>query len=123
MDVVRYFKEKARMTQKCNILCKNCPLYCNFLGRDVFCTGLENDYPEKAVEIVEKWSKEHPQKTYLSDFLEKYPNVLLNEKGFPQQICPYSLGYEKDPCFNRNTGRVNYCGQTCFDCWNTPMED
>lgn len=54
---------------------------------------------------VQKLSDEHPQRTYLSEFLENYPNaqlktVLLYSQldagvislGIPKCICPYHLG-------------------------------
>ena len=30
---------------------------------------------EKAIEIVQKWSDEHPKKTYAQDFFEKFPKA------------------------------------------------
>ena len=50
-------------------------------------------------------------KTFLSDFLEKYPNAPLEVNGTPK-ICPYELGY----CEHK-------CNKICVKCWNTPMED
>ena len=35
-------------------------------------------------------------KTYLQDFLEKYPNAMLDREGLPV-ICPYQLGYYGKP--------------------------
>ena len=33
--------------------------------------------------IIDKWCAEHPQKTYLQDFLEKFPNAKLDDDGEP----------------------------------------
>ena len=67
-------------------------------------------YPEKAVELIEKWSEEHPERTYLTDFLEKYPNARMRENGYPI-ICPTNLGY------------IKKCPHNCKDCWNTLVEE
>lgn len=48
-------------------------------------------YPEKAIAIVQKWSDENPQKTFLSELLKNYPNVSLGDDGTPN-FCPYRLG-------------------------------
>lgn len=59
MDAVMFQKEWARM---CNSYddCKNCPLRLNGCS-DVL--GASGDIVEKRVEIVEKWSREHPLTT------------------------------------------------------------
>ena len=103
MEAVKYLKEKARMC-KGNEFCYNCPLD--------ECIEYEKENPEEAVEIVEKWSEEHPQKTILQDFLEKYPNAPVYTEGQPR-LCPQVLGYFEGGC----TGAVS-----CRSCWNRPLE-
>ena len=124
MDAVKYFKEKKRMLnllgrtkEGCyGVVCSNCPLYFNNSGIEVNCGELEMSYPEQAVAIVEKWSQEHPQKTMLQDFLEKYPKAKLNDGGTPKGICPKDLGYcEEIYC------EINKLG--CVSCWNRPLEE
>lgn len=107
MDAVKYLKEKNRMT---------------FNGAKIFETihngrrkslgAIEDDDPEKAVEIVEKWSAENPEKTILQDFLEKYPDAPVYTEGQPR-LCPQVLGYFEGVC----TGDVS-----CKSCWNRPLE-
>lgn len=82
MDAIEFINEKARMCNvviKANGLCNNCPLYdikdCNL--DDL----VNNGNVEKAVEIVEKWSAEHPRKTRQSIFLQQYPEVPLTYDG------------------------------------------
>lgn len=123
MDAVMYLKEKARMIgadkeHACNYHCEECPMNKGNSGTEAFCTDIERVYPEKAVEIVERWSKEHPRKTYLMDLLDKYPQAEIGANGIPLGICPYHLGYSKEP----PTGG---CGvvEECLECWHTPMED
>lgn len=93
--------------------CSTCPLT-NSYPKGTTCAHVEYAHFDKAIEIVQRWSNEHPQKTFLTDFLEKYPDVPLAKNGFPS-ICPYYLGYTKEQYSN--------CSLTCEQCWNTPIED
>lgn len=117
-----YLAEKQRMTKKhkpnageyiCELDCLDCPLSHSNNGIGEPCFGLETLYPEKVIAIVQKWSDEHPQKTYLSEFLKNYPNAPLADNGTPD-ICPEKLGLTdiKKPCFG-----------DCVECWNQPVEE
>lgn len=73
MDAVKYLKEKSRLLQKdeygcCNIDCEECKFNIDIKGVSITCSKFENRYPEKAVEIVEKWAAENPAKTRQSEF-------------------------------------------------------
>lgn len=76
MDAVEFLKEKSRMCNAFN-LCDGggykeaCKLY----KEGLTCADYTNDYPEKAVEIVERWAKEHPRKTRQSEFLKMHPDA------------------------------------------------
>lgn len=119
--VENYFAEKRRMTRSteskfgiCKIDCKKCPL-CptnNGTSEKLSCTSFEKFYPEKAISIVQRWSDEHPQKTYLSEFLKNYPNAPLVHDGTPE-ICLRKLGLT-----DIKTCRVG----GCVECWNQPIE-
>lgn len=92
-----YFSEKARMSKTtksgtCKLVCGKCPLSSDNNGVGECCTDFEMLYPEQVIEVVQRWSDEHPQKTYLTELLDKYPNVLLNDDGTPEGICPHQLG-------------------------------
>lgn len=108
MDAITFIKRFNRMCSW-NGYCDECELG----GRCITCfANAEGVNAEEIVAIVEKWSKEHPRKTFLSDLLEKYPNVKM-DGGFPT-ICPYALGYESK--FR--------CGQVkCDECWNQELEE
>jgi hypothetical protein len=120
-----YFAEKQRMTRmrklyvgmyKCELGCPDCPLssFNNNATDRMTCREFEMYYPEQAAAIVQKWSDEHPQRTYLSEFLKHYPNAQLKDDGTPVGICPHHLGLiNKEDCKNRN----------CVECWNQPVED
>lgn len=113
MDALEFLKEKKRMCDSF-ISCRGCLI--NEEKKGFACGFWIHSNAEKAIAIVEKWSKEYPRKTILMDFLEKYPNAPLDEKGFPKDVCPFALGYEEDDC------GVNFTDK-CFDCWNRPMEE
>lgn len=74
--------------------------------------------PEEAVKIVEKWSEEHPRKTLLQDFLEKYPNAKIESDGTPG-FCPNALGYRDiEICLDDDPNT------TCCDkCWGRCIDD
>lgn len=113
-----YFAEKKRMIEKHRYICEvkgcaDCPLHWSKNGMDISCTKLEKSYPDKAIAIIQKWSDEHPPKTYLSEFLKHYPNVKLLGDGTPKCLCPHQLGLK-----DINDCRKHY---TCAECWNQPM--
>jgi hypothetical protein len=118
-----YLSEQARMTKSsdvgvCRISCNHCPLSRFNNDEEMLCTELELTHPEKAIEIVQRWSDENPQRTYLSVFLEHYPNVQLHVTGIltgiPRDICPYQLGLMSiDDCPKKD--------RNCVKCWNQPM--
>ncbi len=115
-----YFVEKRRMTKRaekglCKLSCSDCPLCNNNNGEGLSCATFEMYYPEKAISAIQRWSDEHPPKTYLSEFLKHYPNVQLYDAGIPKGICPYHLGLmSKDNC-----RKDHYC----LGCWNQPIKD
>lgn len=71
--------------------------------------------PEWSVQQIEFFSKEHPRKTRLQDFLEKYPNAPLTLDGMKTpKACAQQLGYCES---------CHYVGGGCYNCWNEPVED
>lgn len=113
-----YLAEKKRMSKTtesggCRVGCVKCPLSAGNNNKEICCTDFESSYPEQAIEVVQRWSDEHPQKTYLSEFLKNHPNALLNDDGTPT-FCPYRLGLMgADDC--RKDGN-------CVKCWTQPIE-
>lgn len=110
---------KRRKDGGCELNCVDCPLGGSNNSIGVQCSVLETNYPEKAIAIVQKWSDEHPQKTYLSEFLKNYPDAPLNDDGIPKGICQYDLGL--------NLGLISIEGcredRNCIKCWNQPVEN
>lgn len=113
MDAVKFLKERKRMCDSFgDSSCEGCLIYAIDIGTG--CFDFQDDHPEQTVEIVEKWSKEHPQETRLSRFLKYYPNAELNNDGTPREICAHKLGIrEFKGCLT----------ESCVDCWNTPIEE
>lgn len=104
MDAELFLKERNRM---CDYYkeCMRCPAH-----RDE-CVNIRKIAPKKIVAIVEQWSAEHPGKTRLQDFLERYPNSTIKPAGYPDACCKH-LGYIKE------------CPRgLCIDCWNKPVEE
>lgn len=115
-----YLIEKLRMTKRakseiCKIKCSDCPLCSknNGISEYISCISFEMYHPEKAIEIVQRWSDAHPQRTYLSQFLEHYPNVQLYDTGLPKGVCPYNLGLTD----------IDDCDNNCVKCWNQTVEE
>lgn len=118
-----FIKEKERL---CQYYTDTGCTFC-VLDRNMSCSDFIVQCPQKAIEIVQKWSDRHPQRTLLTEFLEKYPKTELNSDGFPVNIIPCYLGLmkRKDICENRcfyfydnDKGR-----RPCYDCWNTLVEE
>jgi hypothetical protein len=105
---------KITNTGVCEITCANCPLSEKNNGKGRLCVDYEMHHPEEAISIVQQWSDEHPQRTYLSELLTHFPKVKLDDKGTPKCVCPHHLGLnEIEDC----GGTDNYCAE----CWNQPI--
>lgn len=121
MKALEYLKEKERMTKDCEIDCDECPLSMVNNPKGTTCSRLEPDFPSIAISIVQKWSEEHPRKTFLQDFLEKYPKAELIHNKFPE-ICPHSLGYATNKERFLDTDE-QFVSEECEECWNRPLEE
>lgn len=90
--------------------CSKCPMD-NIEGN---CPENIYNHFDEANELILKWCEEHPIKTYKMDFLEKFPNAILNSDNSPRT------------CRNYLYGICNVCTHVelkCSDCWNEPMEE
>ena len=70
-----------------------------------------------AVENLQKWSDEHPKKTYAQDFFEKFPKAQSDSNRTPS-VCRITIYGEVPPKDKRCDGR-----EACKNCWNEPMEE
>lgn len=112
MDAVEFLKTLRRM---CNSECRECELG-KRLGALDTCALWQKAHPEEAVEIAEKWAKEHPAKTRQSEFLKLFPNAQTDSGCL--NACPMDV-------FG-NTG-IDCNKRTCFECkkefWLAEVED
>ena len=71
----------------------------------------------KAIEILQKWSNEHPKKTYAQDFFEKFPKAQGCSDGTPF-VCRKRI-------YGGIHSTLENCDYTgaCKNCWNEPMND
>ena len=119
MDAVAYFKAYARMCDsfdsKNNITgkpCVGCPL--DDIGRGCHMNDLTNN-AEECVAAVEKWAKEHPERTRQSEFLKMFPNAPIGECGIID-ICPTVLGECIDGAVGAKLCGPVADGMSCQDC-------
>lgn len=66
--------------------------------------------PDSLDEIVDKWVKEHPAKTYAMDFFEKFPNALKYNNR--PAYCRASIYGDELECIEGG----------CDECWNQEMK-
>ena len=123
MDAVEFLKEKSRMCNTFN-LCdgggykETCELY----KEGLTCADYTNDYPEKAVEIVERWAKEHPKKTRQSKFLKVFPKVSMTPDGIIA-FCPDSMDSEFE-CPRKTRDNIDpICGECRKEYWLEEVDD
>ena len=92
---------------------EQCPLYC-------FCRQSLTIRAEEiitAVENLQKWSDEHPKKTYAQDFFEKFPKAQSNSDGTPF-VCRKRI-------YGGIRSTLEDCDYTgaCYRCWSEPLND
>lgn len=109
-DVLAFARERRRMCDFYSNRCKDCALF----KYDCELSGGDEEADKRILEYVQAWSDAHPQKTYLQDFIEKFPNCVKDEKG-----CPVSCRKFIYPLMSRG----NCAGWNCSECWNEVMED
>lgn len=114
MDAVEFLRDFRRMCSSYGSTCTGCKL------GNVTCAtcSLSKDDCDhkKVIRIVEKWAKEHPVKTRLSEFLKLFPNESIQEKGCPSLCTKF---------FDSTVSCKDSEG--CLDCkkkfWLTPIEE
>lgn len=117
MDAVKFIKEFDRMCDSYGGKCENCEgkeFKAKYGREGEACWDVAGEHPEVYVPFVEKWSQEHPQKTRLDDFKEKFPNAKYTAEGIPES-CAEFLGYCGE-CSDDDS-------KSCAECWNQPLED
>lgn len=121
MDIVEFFEEMDRMC-KCekergistkNEPCPGCPIVERLNIRTCpSCADYVKQHPAEAVEIVERWAKEHPRKTRQSELLKLFPRVSMAGNG-TIDLCPVTMDKEY-ACLEK--GRIGRAECECPDC-------
>ena len=82
MDVLEYEKARIRMCRTMILKeggCEACPLFNGLKRRCGFAASIAENMDENAIrkniDIVIKWSKDHPVKTRQREFLKLFPNA------------------------------------------------
>ena len=105
--VLNYVSEMKRMCEAHGCNCfgiPNCPL------ANKACSQAKTITQEK-INIVQKWSDEHPQETMAEHFFKLFPNAPKDTYGNPN-ACVKHLGWI-DKCIV----------VSCEDCWNRPYSE
>ena len=115
MDAVEFLKERGRMCgdgKKCSI----CALSIDRNGTNNVCNIYQANYPQETVAIVEKWSAEHPAKSYLDVFRECMKPVITypNDEFIIRNFCIMDTIEGKDMnCY------YSEISQGCEKCWHS----
>lgn len=96
MDAIKFMKEIKRIHETYKD-CANCPLD-ETLDDNTICSDFIFSYPEEVIEIVKKWSKEHPIITNAMKFEEVFgcPPTPDNNEGHKYMCAP--RGKRTDNC-------------------------
>lgn len=99
-----YAHEAQRM---CKMVkhCDDCPLH----GEGDSCYGIRY-VTQGHIDIVQKWSDEHPEKTRKEAFLELFPKASISSDGLPITCFAFLIGQVNTMC----------AGRRCSDCWLKP---
>ena len=111
-----FLREKLRMCNSYADACGVCPLRKASINAGFACAPYVFSFPDRAVEIVQEWSDEHPQKTRLDDLKEKYPKYKFYGSDQCPSAHPAIFGYcdTCTECINKK--------QTLRYCWNEPVD-
>ena len=91
---------------------ENCPMFgvCSVTHSKLCAETIK-----KAIEIVQKWSNEHSQKTYMQDFFEKFPKAQLDSDGTPLAC--------RNAIYGGGCPKIEPDIHCCYECWNKPKEE
>ena len=122
MDAVKFVKEYRRMCNQ-HADCVGCPIESIASKKQLYCRDFQIKFPDWFVNLVELWSREHPQKTRLDDLKEKFPNFILKEDGYPAPR-PFVFGYcGKKACTDCSHFEKQIADLSPKHCWDLPVED
>lgn len=127
MDAVEFLEKHNRMCGALGDECTDkdgtlCPLLVAARKVGKGCYGYTKSHPAEAVEIVERWAKEHPKKTRQSKFLKVFPRVSMTADGIIA-FCPDSMDSEFE-CPRKTRDNIDpICGECRREYWLEEVDD
>lgn len=127
MDAVEFLEKRNRMCGALGDECTDkddtlCPLLVAARKVGKGCYGYTKSHPAEAVEIVERWAKEHPKKTRQSKFLKVFPRVSMTADGIIA-FCPDSMDSEFE-CPRKTRDNIDpICGECRREYWLAEVEE
>ena len=127
MDAVEFLEKHNRMCGALGDECTDkdgtlCPLLVAARKVGKGCYGYTKSHPAEAVEIVERWAKEHPKKTRQSKLLKVFPRVSMTADGI-RAFCPDSMDSEFE-CPRKTRDNIDpICGECRREYWLEEVED
>lgn len=127
MDAVEFLEKRNRMCGALGDECTDkddtlCPLLVATRKVGKGCYGYTKSHPAEAVEIVERWAKEHPKKTRQSKFLKVFPRVSMTADGIIA-FCPDSMDSEFE-CPRKTRDNIDpICGECRREYWLEEVEE
>ena len=91
--------------------CYGCPMWEECGGES--CVDWMYDHPNHAEEIIRKWAEKHPETTYKSYLMERFP------KADMRHCCVAVLFGESE----RLNNCKDMCVRDCDGCWNRPIKE
>ena len=89
MDAVNFLVTRDRMCGSFNGCCTGCEVS-ERRGAGEACIHYMARHPQEAIEIVERWGKEHPRKTRQNELLKLFPRVNMSANG-TVAFCPENM--------------------------------
>lgn len=108
-NTIDYFKTKKRLCESLGdrLKCDECPLSTEYRGDILDCHYVEENEPEKAVEILQKWAAENPE-------LEPCPFCGNEARLYKESSFAYNVG-----CYGCGIGTLNYTNAgSAIKTWN-----
>lgn len=127
MDAVNFLVTRDRMCGALGDECTDkdgtlCPLLVAARKVGKGCYGYTKSHPAEAVEIVERWAKEHPKKTRQSKLLKVFPRVSMTADGIIA-FCPDSMDSEFE-CPRKTRDNIDpICGECRREYWLEEVEE
>ena len=120
MDAVEFIVTRDRMCRSFNGRCTGCEVN-ERMGADDICIDYMVQHPQEVVEIVERWTKEHPLKTRQSEFLKMFPRAGRGEDGLIV-FCPEDFDSKFECPLKRGSGH-DLCGECRKNYWLEEVDD